>query len=83
MVHNFLVLITTYGIRVVISVHLDGRSRFMKWGDTMDKQEHDLSDCTVPVYETRKHHELNPPTVAKLRTNERRRNLCITESCTT
>jgi len=30
----------------------------MKLGDTMGKQERDLSDCTVPVFEIWEHQEL-------------------------
>jgi hypothetical protein len=43
---------------MVISVHLDGGIRYMKWGDTMDTQERDLPDCTVPVFETWEHQKL-------------------------
>ena len=43
---------------MVISVHLDGWSRLMKWRDTMEKEECDLSDSTVPLFEVWEHQEL-------------------------
>ena len=43
---------------MVISVYLDG-IRFMKWRETMDKEERDLSDSTVALFEIWEHQELS------------------------